>query len=301
MENFREKRLERQLKSQQTTSIIIAVLLLLSIIGIVFLFIRNGNIRDENEELRTEINRHITDRQAAEEANVQLKADIQRLNAQLDEIRESALGLEAEIRTRDARIATLRRQTGEEIVELREQVAELETLRKEYEELEKERKGLLTKLEALNDELTRLKAQHEDLVTKVDGLRYLRAYNIWVHNHRDRWLGRPVTMERASRVNRTTVSFAISSNIFVDTGQKEVYLVITDPDGDVVNASQETFTINDTGDSSRYTEYTSVQYDHLPIPLNFSIIHEDRLESGTYTVEVYIDGLKAGMTEFTLG
>lgn len=299
MENFRERRLERQLKSQQGISIGIAVLLILSIVGNVFLFMRNNSTNIEKEDLIRENSLILSDKQAVEAANSRLQAEIATLNAQVNEIKESALALEAEISIRNSRIANLRGQIAE-IERLRVQVAELETLKTEYETLEKERLKLVADLEALGEKLNNLQSQNENLQLKIDQAAYLRAFNICVHNHRDRWLGRPVTMEVARRVNRTTVSFEINGNILVDPGHKSVHVVMKDQDGDIVNPSSETFTIKDTGNNINYTEYTSIQYNHKSIPLKFTIIHDDSLNSGNYSLEVYIDGENAGISEFSL-
>lgn len=299
MENFREKRLERQLKSQQSTSIIIGVILLLSILGNVFLFVRNGTINNEKEELIIENDALLTDKQMVEEKNTQLQADIQELNEQINVVRESAAALQAEIQARDSRIARLRNQVAE-IEQLRIQVAELELLKEEFREIEQERQNLLTELQDLGEKLSKLKEQNDSLTGKIDDAANLKAYNICVHNFRDRWLGRPVEMEVARRVNRTMVSFEINGNILVEPEQKDIHLLMIDPGGNVVNPSVETFTIAETGRTSNFTEYTSIQFNRRPVPLNFTITHEDKLDSGTFRMEVYIDGVNSGIQEFNL-
>ncbi len=299
MENYREKRLERQLKSQQSTSIVIAVILLLSILGNVFLFVRNSTMNNEKEELSKELATVTAEKEAAEEANARLKSDIAGLNAQINTIRESAAALEAEINLRDVRINRLRNQVAE-IDQLRQQVAELEALREEFARLREERQQLMADLQELKEKLSEMETRHQALLARVDEATYLKAYNVCVTNLRDRWLGRPVTMELARRVNRTTVSFEINGNILVEPGSKSIHLVMTDPEGNVVNRSQETFTIADTGETRHFTEYTAIQYNRQSVPLSFTLVHEDRLESGTFLMEVYIEGLLSGGKEFSL-
>lgn len=303
MENFREKRLERQLRTQQTTSIVIGVILLLSITGNVYLFLRNSNITNENEELTIEKTKLITDLQSAEASNAELYAEIDILNEQIEGIREHAADLESEIQIRDSRIAVLRNQMTE-IEDLRKQLAELkelEELEEDYRKLEEERHELLEESQTLGQQLSHLKGQQESLLDKIENATYLKAYNVCVNHLRDRWLWfRPVVMDVARRVDRTTVSFEINSNIFVEPAQKHIYLVMHDSDGNVVNPSAETFTVAENGTSSHYTEYTNIQYEGRAVPLNFTITHEESLESGTYNITVYIDGLNSGSKEFKL-
>ena len=300
MENFREKRLEQQLKSQQSTSIIVGVILLLSILGNVFLFIRNSGLNNENEELISEKNQLITEVQTAGETNAQLEAQVTDLNQQMEQIREGAETLEGQVSTRDTRIATLRRQIAqaEEADELRAE--ELEAAEQEINKLENERQELLVELELINERLTGLRSQHEALTRQIEEVSYVSVYNIAVNHLRDRWLGRPVTMEVARRVNRTEVSFEIDGNIFVEPGLIDVHLLMIDANGNIVNPSEETFTNEETGETLPYTEFAEIEYNHQPVPVEFSIGYDDRLESGTFTMEVYLNGELRGQSQFEL-
>jgi predicted RNase H-like nuclease (RuvC/YqgF family) len=299
MENFREKRLERQVKSQQNTTIVISVILFLSIIGNIFLFIRNNRIGNEREELVMENEFLAQERESAEQANLQLEEEVEQLNTQISQIRDEATNLEAQIRTRDTRIANLRRQVTE-VEGLREEVARIETLEEEIERLEQERDDMLAQLDALNDELETLWNEHEALTRQVDEVSHFTVHNITVNHIRDRWLGRPVILERARRINRTEITLAVDGNIFVEPGMVDVYLVMLDPEGNVINPSEEPFTVNETDDTMPYTDHLEIEYQHRSVPMEFTVNHEERLESGTYTVEVYLDGELTGWKEFDL-
>lgn len=299
MENFREKRLERQLKSQQNISIVLGIILLLAILGIVFLFVRNNRLSDEKEELEGEKTMLTDNLQSVEESNAELQAEIRTLNEEIEKLRENAAELELEIQGREARIARLNRELVK-MEDLRAEIIEYESLEEEFEKVKEEKLDLLGQLEAVNKQLSDLEEQYESLVSKVEGATYLKAYNICVHNFRDRWICRPVSMDVARRVDRTTLSFEINENLLVDPAKMDIHVVITGPDDNVVSPSTETFTIEDTGETSNFTAYTSIDYDRQPVPLDFSIEHDINLESGTYRVEVYIDGVESGTKEFML-
>ena len=299
MENFREKRLERQLRTQRTISIVIAVLFLLAVAGVAFLFVRNQNLTAEKEELFREKGGLLSDLRTAEEVNAQLQADIQRLNGQLDIAGEYAASLEAGIETRDIRISRLIRQVAG-MEQLRARVAELELLEEEFPRIEMEKQELHTQIQSLDAGISSLQNRNQGLISLTEEAAYLKAYNICVHNHRDRWLGRPVTMERAARVNRTTVTFEINGNIFIEKGSKNIHLLMTDPGGNVIEPSEETFMIRESGITSNFTEFTNIQYNQRSVPLGFTINHDKKLDPGAFIMEVYIDGVKAGAKEFLL-
>ncbi len=300
MENFREKRLERQLKSQRTTSIVIAVLLILSILANIWLIVRVSNVRGEVEEIAQERDEIIYERDAFEQETEQLESEVEALNQQIEGLRQTAEDLESEVQARGARIAALRRQLGTQIEDLQEKLAELEGLEEEYRILEEEREELLVKIEDLEDDLTGLREEHQALGDLVDRATYLQAYNVHAYTVRDRWWGRPVLMEVAGRVTRTMVSFEINSSLLVEPAAKDVHVVMLDPEGQVVNPSNDTFTIEDTGEESPWTVHTTFQYDQRSVPLMYRIEHEDGLTEGVQTVEVYINGEFGGSTSLTL-
>ncbi len=299
MENIREKRLEKKLETQQTVSIVVSVVLLLSLAGNVFLFLRQGTLSDEKEELETELSETVQEKRAAEASNVQLQADIETLEAKIEELGETAAKLELEIHAREERIRRLR---GEviEMDNLRAQITELEAFETKYKEVQEEKEELVAQLSTLKEKLAAEREKYTMLEERVDEAAFLRAYNICTHNYRERWLCNPVKMDVARRVDLTKVSFEINDNIFVDPGEKIVNLVITGPDGNVVNPSAETFRIEDTGDTSYYTEQRTIMYENDPVSMSFDIDHAVSLESGTYIAKVYIDGEEAGSSDFFL-
>jgi predicted RNase H-like nuclease (RuvC/YqgF family) len=301
MENFREKRLERQLKSQQTTSIVIGIILVLSVIGNVFLLVRNSRLANEVEDVSRAREMALDERQVSEERVVQLESEIGTLEQQVNELQEISANLESQLQTRNRQLAQLRRQFPEMEEELQKHVAEIERLEQEYQGMQQEREGLITKLESLETELSQLRGEYEAQTALVREATVLQAYNISVVNLRDRWLwGRPVYVEDAGRVSRTLISFEISSNILVDPARKTVHLIMYNPDGEVMYPSTDTFTVAETGASFYYTEREEIDYEQQRVPLDFEIGHDDRLDSGSYSLEVYIDGRFAGGKQFVM-
>jgi predicted RNase H-like nuclease (RuvC/YqgF family) len=301
MENFREKRLERQLKSQQTTSIVIGIILVLSVIGNVFLLVRNSRLANEVEDVSRAREMALDERQVSEERVVQLESEIGTLEQQVNELQEISANLESQLQARNRQLAQLRRQFPEMEEELQKHVAEIERLEQEYQDMQQEREGLISKLESLETELSQLRGEYEAQTALMREATVLQAYNISVVNLRDRWLwGRPVYMEDAGRVSRTLVSFEISSNILVDPARKNVHLIMYNPEGEVMYPSTDTFTVAETGASFYYTEREEIDYEQQRVPLDFEIGHDDRLESGTYSLEVYIDGRFAGGKQFVM-
>lgn len=288
-------------KSEQTKNIVIGIILALLVLGIIYLIVRNNRISDEREEVRLEKNEVVTERDAIEETNAQLESEIESLNEQVNELMDSTAVLLEQIEIRDNRIVQLRRQFPQLREELREEIAKREELEQQYEQLEEDKNELMEKIENLEQELSSLRDDLEAKAMLIEEATYLQAYNICFVNIRDRWLWfKPVIMENASRITRTVVSFEINSNILVEPAQKDVYLLMIDPNDEIVNPSEESFIITDTDTNSNYTQHTTIDYDQQSVQLEFTIQHDNSLEEGSYMIEVYIDGKHAGSEKFEL-
>lgn len=282
-------------KSEQTKNIVFGIILALLVIGIIYLIVHNNRISDEREEVRQEKNEVVSERDALEETNSEMESEIESLNQQFNELKDSASVLLEQIEIRDNRIAQLRRQFPELREELREEITRRTELEKQYEKLEEDKNDLMEKIENLEQELSSLRDDLEAKAMLIEEATYLQAYNICYVNIRDRWLWfKPVIMENASRITRTEISFEINSNILVEPAQKDVYLLMIDPNDEIVNPSEESFTITDTGNTSSYTQHTTIDYDQQSVQLEFTIHHDNSLEEGNYMIEVYIDGKHAG-------
>lgn len=288
-------------KSEQTKNIVFGIILALLVLGIIYLIVRNNRITDEREEVRQEKNEVVSERDAIEETNAELESEIESLNEQVTELTDSTAVLQEQIEIRDSRIAQLNRQFPELREELREEITRREELEKQYEQLEEDKNDLMGKIENLEQELSSLRDDLEAKAMLIEEATYLQAYNICFVNIRDRWLWfKPVIMENASRITRTVISFEINSNILVEPAQKDVYLLMIDPNDEIVNSSEESFTITDTGNTSSYTQHSTIDYDQQSVQLDFTIEHDNSLEEGSYMIEVYIDGKHAGSEEFEL-
>ncbi len=103
---------------------------------------------------------------------------------------------------------------------------------------------------------------------------------------------------RVGRARRVRTDFVLSANAVADPGARSVYVRIVGPDGYVMpSGGGQTFAFE--GQQVVYSTMREVDYsgDDLPVAVYYT---PGELLIGTYTVEVYMDGLLAGSSETIL-
>lgn len=106
---------------------------------------------------------------------------------------------------------------------------------------------------------------------------------------------KPVT--RASRAVRLQINFILSANDIANAGQRTVYARITGPDGYVM-AGDASSLFEFQGDRITYSAARDVDYQNTD--LSVGLYYNGEVVSGTYLIEIYMDGHKIGQTETIL-
>ncbi len=103
---------------------------------------------------------------------------------------------------------------------------------------------------------------------------------------------------RVARAARLRVDFILSANALADPGNRAVYVRITGPDGYVLaNSSSATFDYE--GSAVVYSAMREVDYQGEDLPVGIYYSGGDKFP-GTFRVEIYMDGLLVGSSEFLL-
>ena len=195
-----------------------------------------------------------------------------------------------QLQNRDAQISTLRSRTHQ-AEQMRKKIEEYKIMEGEFKELQEQYTALLSDQENLENEIEKINGELKVLRDSILISSRLNAYNISPLTKWERWLfADRYYVFRARRVNETAISFEIAGNDFTMPGNRMLYLNMLDPNGSVMYASSERFTIKETGEESPYTQKKKINYSGDNLPMNFIVSHPDRLEPGTYRIKVYIDG-----------
>ncbi len=278
---------QRPGSAMKTWLIILGILLILALGTMIFYMVRGGNLKKEISNL--------------EEQQTTLQEEKQQVVSERDELQQNVSDLESEMdkmkkehkektKSQEEEIHALRIQVNG-MSDLREKIEAYKEMESDYKDLQKEYEELVSardSLENVNSDLAEKLATLRDSVEMSGGL---KAYHISPLTKWERWLWADrYNVSRADRVDETTISFEIGGNIFTEGGTRTVYLNMIGPSGNVMYPSDETFELKQSGEEIPYTRKKEIEYTGEDIPVNFTVEHEESLQSGVYQIKVYIDG-----------
>ncbi|CAN5377239.1 hypothetical protein BH11BAC2_BH11BAC2_08160 [soil metagenome] len=227
------------------------------------------------------------------------------INANLDSLLSEANG---KVDEQKARIEKLIRKEGNSSTLNKKLKAELE-------ELKKLRDQYLERIDALLVENDRLKKEKDELSGTVDNLTknlentvttasVLRSEYMKVNAYKKRSNDKYSTTAMAKRTNKIETCFTVLENKIAKSGSKMMYLRIIEPGGKVLgNRSEGSSTFRKAGSSEELQFTTSKEIDYKNDKQDECITWEEQdrvFTSGTYLIEVYIDGNLSSMSSYTL-
>jgi hypothetical protein len=148
-----------------------------------------------------------------------------------------------------------------------------------------------------NDSLV---VQNIELAEKVVIGGAINVENVNVTAMKLRSNGKLTETNKAQKTDAIKVEFRLSENKIADSGDKEAYIVLTNPKGQVINAKG-TFELED-GTEAKYTDHTIINYENADLDVVMLVERKgDKYEQGEYGIQVFVEGGLAAQYKFTLG
>ena len=187
----------------------------------------------------------------------------------------------------------------EKLTELNNQidsyVAEITKLKAENQQLTTDKNNLTTEKTQLTADKNQLATDNKNLEDKVDVASTLTASHINITAIKLRGDKEKET-ETAKRADFFRLSFVIDENRVSASGKKDLYVVVTAPDGKT-SATHGNFKTRD-GVELQYTETISVNYEQGKVlPVSFDWKPGTEFVPGDYKIEIYNNGFKIGETK----
>lgn len=146
----------------------------------------------------------------------------------------------------------------------------------------------------LEQDLGKTKVEKEALASEVDKGSTFIASNIQVRPIDERRSGKERSTTNAKRVDKLVVSFDVENRI-ASSGPTPITLIVTTPDGQVINAGENAFETRDDGKRSFTAQmevnYTKGSKQNVEYPVRGSFA------GGNYKIEIYQNGFKIGEAE----
>ena len=104
----------------------------------------------------------------------------------------------------------------------------------------------------------------------------------------------------ANKTDLIKVTFKLLSNEKVNSGQKEAYIVLQNPEGDVEEAKG-IFKIKDSETETKYTDHAIINYNNHDMDVTMFIQRRgNNYEKGIYPVKVFLEGELMAVTKLDL-
>jgi len=185
------------------------------------------------------------------------------------------------------------KELNDKISNLEQQVAQLT---QENQQLNTEKTALTADKEKLTTDLQTTTTAKQDLEKKVDIASTLNASNISITPYHEKSNGKDKETTTARRVNKLVIGFDVANRI-AQTGQTDVYVCITGPDGKPISVpalGSGTFTSRDEGDKV-YTAKVPVDFEAgKSKSVQFAWKQNSEFQKGNYKIEIYHNGFKIG-------
>lgn len=297
--------------------VVVTVVILAMLSGLGYFFVSNQKLKQENEQLA--------------ENQVELDKEIEELNTKVGDMQSQIQDKDLAIAEKDKKIQNLTKEINDKKYQVNKLMEAGKITKKQAEEykaridqMEYYIKKYQQEITTLKEENKQLKNQNQDLsneVKKKDSLNYeleqekflyetkLAAaavlktadFKITGLNRRDKEFDS--NEMKASKIEKIKICFNIIENLAATAGKRDVFIQITNPNGQVEKNFENTsgyFTYD--GKEQIYTLKTSANYNRETINICEIYNHPDKndFSKGIYQVKVFCEGYLIGKQEFTL-
>jgi cell division protein FtsB len=232
-----------------------------------------------------------------------------KLTSQLNEGNTQIAKLKGNIRSllNKQHLTEAEKKKAEELIkDLNDKVSSMEQqiaqLTQDNQQLTADKTQLTADKEKLTTDLSTTTSAKQDLEKKVDVASTLNASNISITPMHERKDGKDKETTTARKVNKLVIGFDVANRI-AQTGQTDVYVCITGPDGKPISVpalGSGSFTTRDDGDKL-YTAKVPVDFESGKTKaIQFAWKQNSEFAKGNYKIEIYHNGFKIGEGTSTL-
>lgn len=241
------------------------------------MYIVISGLKEEKKMLEADANRYL--------------AELEDLRKQLSSARRDRTPLDnSQMRETQARLQAMKEET-----EMWKE--KYDALMKEKLFVENQKRQVEDQLKESNEEVKNLSQDNEDLQVQLRKAAEISAFDISAKGVKVKKNGERIDEKKAKKAEKIRVNVALQENKLAYPGERDIYFVITTPDGNVL-AGKNTF--NYKGKDKSYSSHERVQYSNTKAQVYTEVSARDKFAPGTYEVDVYLDDHSLGSTSFVL-
>lgn len=246
--------------------------------------------------LQTEYNSALQRLDELTTMNASMDSLVKTKNSEVSNLKNRIHGLLNKQNKTAADLAEAKRLINELNSKITGYVQEIEVLKGENLQLKTEKQELTTKNQVLQTQYDQTTAEKKVVEEKLDVASTLNASNISIVTIDERRNGKEKEKDVAKRVDKIRLTFSVFNRVGEDA-TKDVFIVITDPTGQIISneaLGSGRFTTRDEGERV-YTKKASVSFSAgKSAPVSIEWKPGTKFVEGTYKVEIYNNGFKIG-------
>ena len=261
----------------------------------------------EKVQLQTQMITVDSSRTAVEGQFQAALAQLDMLKSQNDSLMRTKDKEVSDLKARISSILTKRNASEAELAEARKLIAQLNSqidgYREEIVRLQGENQVLTTQRDSIKQAYDTVYTQNQGLSQQIQLGSVLHASAIHIEALHLKGNGKEVQTSKAKRADLMRVSFNLDENRIASSGEKDIYVCITAPDGTplaVEALGSGRFTLAD-GTEKLYTAMKKVNYTTgKKQTVNIDWKQNSDFKPGDYTVEIYQGGYEIGQGKVTM-
>jgi predicted nuclease with TOPRIM domain len=265
-----------------------------------------SNVDSARNEVQNEYNAALARLDSATGNNTQLQGALTERQNEINNLKKQITSITSKKNATAGELERARNLINQLNMRIDDMYAEIQRLKGENQQLASSNKRLHAEREQLSTEKNQLQenlsssetARHE----VEDVASTLHASNLNITPIHVKGNGKEKETTTAKRVDLLRISFDVDENRIAPTGNKEIYVTVTAPDGRPVTmaSGSGTFDTRDEG-TKTYTNKVNIPYEQgKRSAVSFDWKQEGRYQLGQYKIEVYHNGFKIGEGTKTL-
>lgn len=290
---------DQQNNSGSSLKIIIAVLAILLVGSLVYIY----KISSEAKQVNTELTKSVSEKDLVMKDLQELKATydaaIAENTSMSEELiieRDKVVNLMNDVSKSKGDVSKYRTQYSKLEKNMKVLIAENETLKKENTVLTTQRDSTIVVLGESRKYNEVLVGQNEEFAKTVERGAKLSILNMKTSAYKIRSSGKQIETEKAGRVDVLRISFTIAENQIAKSGDKAYYVQVIDGKNNVLGEKQ---TVSFGDNTLTYSFIANVKYENKTVQVSQDLKGKD-FAKGTYFVNVFDQNELVTKTSFTL-
>lgn len=265
-----------------------------------------SNVDSARNEIQNEYNDALARLDSATGNNTELQGALTERQSEIGDLKKQITSITSKKNATAGELERARGLINQLNMRIDDMYAEIQRLKGENQQLassnkrlNSEKQQLSTEKSQLQENLTTTEAARKDV---EDVASTLHASNLNIIPIHVKGNGKEKETTTAKRVDLLRITFDVDENRISTSGNKELYVIVTSPDGRPVTmaSGSGTFDTRDQG-SKTYTNKVSIPYEQgKKSAVSFDWKQEGRYQLGVYKIEVYHNGFKIGEGTKTL-